>query len=251
MDTERTKSLQHSLDNLYKHWRQIRGETIAQLGEREALQIIDFHGNNWIDIMGWISSAYERQQQMNIISFQFVRLFKEIYWLQFFFHTGNYPTAYRNLRYMLEIVCQAYYIDTMYPALTLDEQIDKAREIEERVFGWKIVSSALGKVLNKPQEEIRVSFKPLWDKLNRYAHPSTIQMDLVAKEDFSALVTDSFNENLARELLMATDKVFDVVYAVVLKRFPKAAGLAQQYKFIHEWEECLPITIGIMRQLPR
>jgi len=73
-------------------------------------------------------------------------------------------------------------------------------------------------------------------------------MDLVAEQDFSALVTDSFNESLARRLLIVTDKVFDIVCAVVLKRFPKAISLAQQYKFLDEWQECLPNTIGIMRQ---
>lgn len=133
--------------------------------------------------------------------------------------------------------------------MTLDEQIEKTREIEERIFGWNIVNSTLCKVLKKTEEEILTSFRPLWNNLNKYAHPSAIQMDLVAKEDFSALVTDSSNENLAKELLEATDKVFDIVYAVVLKRFPKAIGLAQHYEFIHEWEECLPNTVGIIRQL--
>ncbi|GAI34361.1 unnamed protein product, partial [marine sediment metagenome] len=156
---------------------------------------------------------------------------------------GNYPTAYRNLRYILEMIPQAYYINTKYPALTLDKQIEKTREIEEHIFGWNIVSSTLGKVLDKTGEEIRATFKPLWDDLNKYSYPSVRQMDLVAEQDFSALVTDSFNENLARELLIVTDKVFDIVYAIVLKRFPKVISLARQYEFIEEWQECLPNTI--------
>ena len=246
MDAERARDLENILDNLYEHWRDVRKETIEQLGEREALKIIDFHGNNWIDIVRWISSKYKREEQMNVVGFQFSRLFKEVYWLQFLFHTGNYPTAYRNLRYILEMISQAYYIDTKYPTLTLDEQIRKTGELEESVFGWNIVSSTLGKVLNKTGDEIRASFKPLWDKLNRYAHPSAKQMDLVAEQDFAALVTDSFNETLARELLTVTDKVLDIVYAIVLKRFPKAISLAREYKFIDEWEECLPITISII-----
>jgi len=249
MNAQRASDVENILDGLYEHWKQIRRETVRQLGEREALKIIDFHANNWIDVVRWVSSEYKREKQMNIVIFQFSRLFKEIYWLQFLFHTGNYSTAYRNLRYILEMICQASYIERKYPALTLDEQIEKTREIEESVFGWNIVNSALCKVLKKTEEEILASFRPLWNNLNKYAHPSAIQMDLVAKEDFSALVTDSFNENLAKVLLEATDKVFDIVYAVVLKKFPKAIGLAQQYEFIHEWEECLPNTIGVIRQL--
>lgn len=248
MNDERAKNVGNILDNLYEHWKQIKEETIARLGEREALKIIDFHANNWIDIVRWISSTYERQQQMNIVGFQFFRLFKEIYWLQFLFHTGNYPTAYRNLRYILEMICQAYYIDASYPALTLDEQIEKTGEVEERVFGWNIVSGTLCKVLSKTKEEIRGHFKPLWECLNKYAHPSAQQMDLVAKEDFSALVTESFNVTLANDLLTVTDKVFDTVYTVVLNRFPKAMSLAREYEFINEWQECLPNTVSLVRQ---
>lgn len=249
MGAEKPRDLETILDNLYEQWREIRKETIERLGGKEALKIIDFHANNWIDIVKWISSEYKREEQMNIIGFQFFRLFKEVYWLQFLFHTGNYPTAYRNLRYILEMICQAYYVDSKYPTLSLDEQMEKTKDLEERVRAWDIVSGTLKKVLNKTDAEVRAGFKPLWDDLNRYAHPSVRQMDLVAEKDFAALVTDSFNENLAKALLEATDKVFDIVYAVVLKRFPKAIGLAQQYEFIHEWEECLPNTIGVIRQL--
>jgi hypothetical protein len=248
MNAEQAADPGKYLDELYEHWVEIRKETIEQLGGREGLKIVDFHGNNWIDIVRWISSEYKKEEQMSIVSFQFSRLFKEIYWLQFLFHTGNYPTAYRNLRYILEMICQAYYIDTKYPTLTLDEQIGKAMEIEKRLSSWNIVSNALCKVFNRAEREIRAHFKPLWDDLNKYAHPSAKQMDLIAEQDFSALVTDSFNENLARELLAVTDKVFDIVYAVILKRFPKSVSLAQKYEFIDEWQECLPNTIAIMRQ---
>lgn len=247
MNAKGTRDLENSLDNLYEHWREVRKETIEALGEREALKILDFHGNNWIDIVGWISSKYKREEQMNIVIFQFSRLLKEIYWLQFLFHTGNYSTVYRNLRYILEMMCQAYYIDREHPDLTLGEQIEKTMEIEEHIYGWNIVSKALRKIFNKTGAEVRACFKPLWKNLCKYAHPSARQMDLVAEKDFSILVTDSFNESLARKLLEKADQVFDIVYAIVLKKFPKTISLAQQYKFIDEWEECLPNTISIVR----
>ena len=108
MNAKRLKDLENILDNLYVQWKEVRKETIEGLGEREALKIVDFHVNNWIDIVGWISSKYKREEQMNIVIFQFSRLLKELYWLQFLFHTANYPTAYRNLRYIPEMACQAY-----------------------------------------------------------------------------------------------------------------------------------------------
>jgi hypothetical protein len=76
---------------------------------------------------------------MNIVFVQFQRLLKEICWLQFLFHSANYPMIYRNLRYILEMMSQAYYIDWEYPGLNLDKQIEKIMRIEETIFGWRLV----------------------------------------------------------------------------------------------------------------
>lgn len=251
MDKQRIKELETILDNLYPHWREIRRETIECFGDKEALKIIDFHANNWIDIVHWVSDEYPEDEQMNIVYIYWLRLFKEIYWLQFLFYTGNYQTAYRNLRYVLEMLCQAYYIDATHPDSTLDEQIDWARRTEEKgIFGWGLVKRALCILIDKREEEIRLLFKPLWSNLNRHVHPSVIQMDAIAEEDFAGLVTDSFSESLAKELQEVTDKVMDIICAMVLKRFPKAREHARNYKFIREWEDCLPNTMKIIRSDP-
>ena len=78
MNAQRASDVENTLDSLYEYWKQIRIETVQKLGEREALKIIDFHANNWIDVVRWVSSQYKREEQMNIVIFQFSRLFKEI-----------------------------------------------------------------------------------------------------------------------------------------------------------------------------
>jgi hypothetical protein len=136
VDNQRIKELESILDNLYQHWRDTRRETIACLGDKEALKIIDFHANNWIDVVSWVSTVYERDEQFKILYIQWLRLFKEIYWLQYLFYTANYSTAYRNLRYMWEMMSQAYYVHVIHPNLTIDEQFQRAREIEEQhIYG--------------------------------------------------------------------------------------------------------------------
>lgn len=47
------------LDQLNEHLKSVRKETITHLGDKDALHIIDFHANNWIDIVRWISSKYD------------------------------------------------------------------------------------------------------------------------------------------------------------------------------------------------
>jgi hypothetical protein len=104
----------------------------------------------------------------------------------------------------------------------------------------------LCRLLNERRGRIKVLFKPLWANLNRYVHPSTIEMDKVAEADFAGLVTDSFNESLAKDFQKATDSIMDVIYAMVLERYPKAKQQAKSYRFIHEWERHLPITMLIL-----
>jgi len=248
MDTDRIRKFENTLDELYKHLKSVRKETIIHLGDKDALHIIDFHANNWIYIVGWISSKYEKEEQTNIIIFQFHRLFKEIYWLQFLFHYGNYPVIYRNLRYILELICQAYYIDSNYPGSSLDEQIKKTTEVEEKAYGWTLVNNVLCDILNSDKQYIRANFKPLWDNLNKQVHPSGKQMDIVVTEDISSLVKDSFSKNLARDTLRATDKIFDIVNMIIFKKFPEIKEVALKYKFINKWKQYLPNTVKIIKE---
>ncbi len=240
------RKFEKSLDTLYETWESVRRETITYFG-KDAFHIINFHGNNWIDITIWITSKYSREKQMNIILIQFERLFKEIHWLQFLFHNANYPMVYRNLRYILEMMTQAYYIDWKYPSLNLDKQIDKTIDIEESVFGWKLVKTVLCQTLNFDEKDFEGKFRPTWIYLNKHVHPSAKQMGIVAEEDFSSLVTDSFNENLAKDTLQVVDEIFDLIYVIVLEKFSRAKESALGYKFIGEWEEYLPNTVNIIK----
>lgn len=247
MSAKRNRKFEKSLDVLYETWKLVRSETIAHLGKGDAVHIVDFHGNNCIDITNWIMSKYSREDQMNIVFIQFERLFKEIHWLQFLFHNANYPVVYRNLRYVLEMIAQAYYVDCKYPALTLDEQTGKIMEMEEKVFGWKLVKAVLHPILNLDEKDFEEKFRPTWTYLNKHVHPSAKQMDIVVEEDFSSLVTDSFNENLARETLEVVDEIFDLIYVMVLEKFSRVKELVLEYKFINEWEKYLPNTVNITK----
>ena len=136
----------------------------------------------------------------------------------------------------------------MYHSLSLDEQIKKTNEMEEKVYGWALVKTVLCDILNSDEQYIRSNFKPLWNYLNKHVHPSGKQMDIVATEDFSSLVRDSFNENLARDALRATDEIFDIVNIILFKRFPRIKEACLKYKFLNEWERYLPNTMKIMKE---
>ena len=211
MSTRKNKEIEKSLDRLYENWNSVKEETIQCLGDQIALHLIDFHGNNWIDVHGWITTQYTQEQRLTITFFQFVRLFKELHWLQFLFMCANYPVVYRNLRYVLEMMSQAWYIQSQHPNLRLNEQIEQITEIEEKIYGWTLIRTVFSQTLRIDEKATEEKLKPIWTLLNKHVHPSAKQMNRVAEENFSSFVTDSFNENLARETLTVADKVFDGV----------------------------------------
>jgi hypothetical protein len=125
--------------------------------------------------------------------------------------------------------------------------MEKVAEIEEATYGWKLVKTVLSQILNFDEQDVEGKLKRLWIYLNKHAHPSGKQMDIVAREDFASLMTDSFNENLAREALRAVDEIFDRIYMMIFRRFPRIKELALGYEFINEWEGYLPNTMSIIK----
>ena len=104
---------------------------------------------------------------------------------------------------------------------------------------------ALSLALIKRDNEVQACFKPLWNELNRYVHPSVALINSIVLGDFSSLLTDSFSRNLAIDFLNITDRVFDVTYALVLKKFLKARESVLGYEFLHEWVDILPTRARI------
>ena len=237
------------IDRLYEHWENVKQDTILSLAEEVSFHIADFHGNNRIDITSWILSEYRTDEQHNIVNFQFQTLFKETYWLQFLFHTANYSMIYRNLRYDLEMMTQAYYIDKKYPRLGLDAQFGKLVEEEKYMFGWKFMKNELADIFKVDSETIHVFFHPIWDYLNKHVHSSGIQMDIIAEKNIESLVKDSYNQELAEEALEIIDSIFEAIYMVTFRKCPDIISKAMNYKHINEWEKYLPKLVTHIKNI--
>jgi len=225
-----------------------KAESLGRLGEKTALHIADFHGNNWIDVLRWINSEYSRETKTSLLFFYYHMLFKEILWMQLLFLSSNYGTVCRNLRYVWELICQGYLIDSKCLDENLDERILLAYELEEKKkFGWTLVKSAL-RSLGLQRRQIDEHIHSLWIYLCKHAHPSPQELGEVADEHVGILFIDSFNQKLATQLLGKIDAVFDIIYFMLFKEFPRAANQAKVYEFLDEWRNFLPIST---RQISR
>jgi hypothetical protein len=244
MEKDEIIKIKDSLWELCMPWESITHETIASLGKEDALHIMDYHVMNWIAIIKeWIPAKYSEEEQNSIIYMQFFTLFKETLWLQFLFQTGNYSLVYRNLRYLLEMMAQAHYVDLKYPNLVFDEQIEKTIEIEEKIYGWNLIKNVLCNVLNSNEKDLDEKYKETWTYLNKHVHASAKRMKMVDEIDPSSHFIDSYNETLARDTLKIVDMVFDMIYLIIFSRFPSIYDLLLQDEFENQWKIHSPDTI--------
>jgi hypothetical protein len=239
------------VDQLFEIWKPVRQDTVAGLGKDTAYRMVHLHSNNWIDMSTWVSEAYTTSERMNMVFAEFQRVFKEIYWTQFLFLNANYPAVYRSLRYMLEMMAQAYRVDEKFQHLTIDGKMKAIINMEDngtkREYGWQVVKEALISVFQINEMEINNRFKPTWASLNRHSHPSARQLDKVVDLDPKSLITDSFDETLAGETLVTVDVIMDLVDAIVFTAFPQIKKAARRRGVIGKWEKYLPNTVAIMR----
>jgi hypothetical protein len=245
MEKDEIIKIKDTLWELCEPWKSVTQETIESLGKEDALHIMDFHGGNWIDIINkWIPAKYSDEEQDGIIFWQFYALFKEIIWLQFLFQTGNYSLVHKDLRYILEMMAQAHYIDIRHSDLTFEEQIEKAIEIEDNnVRGWNLVNSALCNILRKDEKHINIKYRMNWDCLNKYVHPSAKRKKIIDDIDPSSHFIDSYNEDLARNTLKIVDEIFDAIYLIIFSRFPCICDLLLNDNFADRWTVYSPDTI--------
>ncbi len=233
---------QNMFNNLYTNVESVREETFSTLGIDMSFHIIAMEGNAWIDINHWLFTEYPKEVLSNIVIIEYQKLFKEIYWLQYIFLCSNYPMVYRNLRYIWELLYKAHYVLESSGSNHLEDQLNELQSMEKSKYGWKIIEKVLKSTLLLDDHQIKSEIQPLWNFLNIHVHPSVRQLDLVIDIDPSSLVTDSFNEELARLSIDTVDKVFDLLYASIFKKFEKIKKHACHSRKTSFWIDDLPYT---------
>ncbi len=224
------------LSDAYDRLKEIEQESILRLGREKAFHFVEL-ANDWIDIQAAISRTYSYDElTQGLVYFYFFSLFKEVQWLQLHFLSGNYPLLGRSLRFVWEMIYRAYYTDIYTsepsPDLSLDDKISWLEQHESNLRWDNCISPMLGKVfpLVEQEQEVREHYRQLWKSLNRYAHPS---VGLISRmiEESALMVTDSFDEIWATEIIQDATEVFDLIWLAVISRFPKCAPLLAQQEY--------------------
>jgi hypothetical protein len=225
------------LGDQYKHLPKIAEETFHSLGKERAGYFTNL-ANDWIDILSAVLDIYSKHDLSNsLVYLYFNGLLKEASWFQLLFLVGNYPLIHRSLRYVWEMIFRAHYVDTYPldapepPGPTIDDKVRWLAHHERRMFRWEdFMKPRLQRLLPQVKDaEIEECYKLLWDRLNEYVHPSKALLDRMVVEAPGSLMTDRFDREWALETIKTATVIFDLVWLVVMSRFPKCAeSLAQK-----------------------
>jgi len=221
------------LDTHYGMLRRVAQETIETLGEEAIGYWVDAY-NTCIDIdTAIMQSVPEDTLLRTVLHLRLVELYKGMSWLLFLFAAGNYHMLARELRFIWEAVCQAYYVDTLLPEIGVDEKTAKLSKKEYR--GWRMIKEVLLDVLPAWTEELGSECRRLYDQLSKMVHPTRQEFDLKVLEGSGALlVTDAFVESIALETLDMAGRVFDIVWCTAFAEYPQLSRVLDRRPYLVE-----------------
>ncbi len=129
----------------------------------------------------------------------------------------------------------------------LDEKVTWLAQRESNLRWDNCISLTLGKVfpLAQQEQEVREQYHKFWKSLHEYAHPSVTIVSRMMEES-ALLVTDSFDERWAMEIIEDATKVFDLIWLAVISRFPRCAPLLAQ----QEHGLICPLTQAVLEKMP-
>jgi len=221
------------LDTHYGMLRKVAQETIETLGEEAIGYWVDAY-NTCIDIeTAILRSVPEETLIRSLLHLRLVELYKEMSWLLFLFAVGNYHMLARELRFIWEAICQAYYVDTLLPEVGVDEKTDKLSK--KRYRGWRMIKEILPDILPLWTEQLGGEYRGLYDHLSEMVHPTRQEFDLKVLEGSGALlVTDTFVESIAVDILDIAKRVFDVVWCTAFAEYPQLSQVLDRRPYVVE-----------------
>ena len=202
-------------------------ETRAKVGKR--IYIWSDHYNNWIDIIRSILSNTSKEEQENsMVILRLIELNNQLFWiLTNVIYNAAYHQVIRELRFILDSMMQAYYLDIEHPDADIYCKLEIVKEIEKEAFGTRLIERL------PIQHKDRI--KQLYSLLSKYSHSSYEELEISirrGKVDFR--VTPTFDEELFAQCENLTHKVMDVVYLIILNRFPDLCSVITQDKIMIE-----------------
>ncbi len=197
------------------------------------------HLNIWMNtFLPQLQELSEFEKYNSLMVLRLSELQNLITWIMISVWYGKYHQAIRELRYILDSIGQAYYLDIEHPEATISCKLEIIKEIEKQTFGARLIDRL---DLNHKQE-----LKNLYSDLSKYAHSSYQELEPLIKEGRGDWrVTFAFDEDQFSRTVELTNKVMDAVYFIMFHRFPKIAKRVKNSKKIMKSMEELGCKLSL------
>lgn len=178
---------------------------------------------------------YKDNKSKVVDSLVFVR-FQEIQKVTGFFqklaYIGAYFTLLRELRYVLESILQAHYVEDNYPNISYEGKLAILRERERhnRNVGRKLIAD-IGL-----EHDLNSEIHPLYKELSDYVHPTRTELIETTKtmESYGArFVRNFFDEDALHLFKKFFTRVTDMVF----------------YFFISDYRELIPEFVKLKEEI--
>lgn len=220
------KPLSYPFEYFRKIWADIEEETRKKVGKK--VFTWSEHISDWID--QWkelieISTKKpnakgkiiltEKDFQTHLFPRRATELFKNLLWIQNCVLSGAYHTAIHELRYLMEMMIQSYYLDTNYPEASIENKLWILKALEDfkpYPTGTTIIDRCnFGEKNKRKKDDLNKNeLKDLYSKLSGYVHPSLTEM-------LSQYPYIGFNEELFDLCVEFSNDVMDTIYKLTEK----------------------------------
>lgn len=209
---------------LYEIFKDVEKETKAKVGNKYFLW--SEHYDNWIEL---IQPLLRIKPIDSLLIVRFIEFNKIMLWIQNCVYCGQYYSALRELRFLLEFTMKAHYLDGKYPRDTMESKIRK----EQKLIGSKLIRKLSISAGHKQE------FKVLYGKLSEYTHPTKEELAQLMAGDVGLHTTFTFNESMFNTCAGLTNRTVDSVFFIVLNKFPEVVNnIKNKDQLIQSLQQC-------------
>lgn len=204
---------------------QIANTTQRRLKTKQAYCFINLY-NDWLGVWSQMLNVYSKDVALrSLVAADLFNLGKELHWMHRLLHWGNYPLVHRNLRYVWELMFLAYFADTVeaavpeisdQPGECVDDKVAWLHKHEWKINWRSVIRPLVYKVIEKRE---RQHYSHIWGSLNRSVHAS-VELRYRLIDESALAIRDAFDLRWAKDTCQIASDVFDVIWLVVLRRFP-------------------------------
>ncbi|MHA1195199.1 MAG: hypothetical protein ACTSRH_02300 [Promethearchaeota archaeon] len=155
---------------------------------------------------------YERKQEL-LMAIRFVESFKIFKWIKTCLLFGSYNSIFRDLRFLIESILQAYYIDLNHFNASLESKLEVFKALSEydSFYGKRLIDK-IKDLKNKNK------LKKIFNDLSKYVHASYEESKPFIKNNSKYEIVDSLKYNRYNKeiLLKCIDKSICICHYILI-----------------------------------